>query len=108
MYLPLTRASQLEPPKSNPERLTSNLSPLTLSFPIIYRPLCGGCAVRGADMRAKARGGSRRGDVPYGGRYARRARGNGLYGDLAGGERRGVWQGGDMRAIARREGEGQT
>ena len=71
MYLPLTRASQLEPPKSNPERLTSNLSPLTLSFPIIYRPLCGGCAVRGADMRAKARGGSRRGDVPYGGRYAR-------------------------------------
>ena len=67
---------------------------------IIYRPLCGGCAVRGADMRAKARGGSRRGDVPYGGRYARRARGNGLYGDLAGGERRGVWQGGDMRAIA--------
>ena len=64
---------------------------------IIYRPLCGGCAVRGADMRAKVRGGSRRGDVPYGGRYARRARGNGLYGDLAGGERRGVWQGGYAR-----------
>ena len=102
MYLPLTRASQLEPPKSNPERLTSNLSPLTLSFPIIYRPLCGGCAVRGADMRAKARGGSRRGDVPYGGRYARRARGNGLYGDLAGEERRGVWQGGYARYRAPR------
>ena len=31
-------------------------------------------------MRAKARGGSRRGIMPYGGRYARRARGNGLYG----------------------------
>ena len=92
---------------------------------IIYRPLCGGCAVRGAEMgvwcivygvwgavwgenvRAKARGAMQRGDMPYGGRYARRARGNGLYGDLAGGERRGVWRG-DMRAIARREGEGQT
>lgn len=69
---------------------------------IIYRPLCGGCAVRGADMRAKARGGSRRGDVPYGGRYARRARGNGLYGDLAGEERRGVWQGGYARYRAPR------
>ena len=80
MYLPLTRASQLEPLTSNPERLTSNLSPLTLSFPIIYRPLCGGCAVRGADMRAKARGAMQRGDMPDGGRYARRARGNGLYG----------------------------
>ena len=72
---------------------------------IIYRPLCGGCAVRGADMRAKARGAMQRGDMPYGGRYARRARGNGHYGDLAGGEQRGVWRG-DMRAIARREGEG--
>ena len=72
---------------------------------IIYRPLCGGCAVRGADMRAKARGGSRRGDVPYGGRYARRARGNGLYGDLAGEERRGVWQGGGICALSRAERE---
>ena len=26
---------------------------------IIYRPLCGGCAVRGADMRAVAR------EMPY-------------------------------------------
>ena len=107
MYLPLTSASQLEPLTSNAKPITANLSPLTLSFPIIYRPLCGGCAVRGADMRAKARGAMQRGDMPYGGRYARRARGNGLYGDLAGGERRGVWRG-DMRAIARREGEGQT
>ena len=105
---------------------------------IIYRPLCGGCAVRGADMRGAymntcttaglplysapyyatlpprirnywgphgTRGAMQRGDMPDGGRYARRARGNGRYGDLAGGERRGVWRG-DMRAIARREGEG--
>ena len=48
---------------------------------------------------------ARAGDMPDGGRNARRARGNGLYGDLAGGEQRGVWRG-DMRAIARREGEG--
>ena len=63
--------------------------------------------VLGGNVRAKARGAMQRGDMPYGGRYARRARGNGRYGDLAGGERRGVWRG-DMRAIARREGEGQT
>ena len=107
MYLPLTRASQLEPPKSNPERLTSNLSPLTLSFPIIYRPLCGGCAVRGADMRAKARGGSRRGDCHTAGdmRAERAEMGyTGIWREESGAE----YGRGDMRAIARREGEGQT
>ena len=40
---------------------------------IIYRPLYGVCVA----------------DVPYGGRYARRARGNGLYGRGDRGEMRG-------------------
>ena len=73
---------------------------------IIYRPLCGGCAVRGAEMGVWCIVYGVWGAV-WGENVRAKARGMGLYGDLAGGERRGVWRG-DMRAIARREGEGQT
>ena len=63
-----------------------------------------------AEMRAKARGAMQRGDMPYGGRYARRARrarGMRLYGAWAvlrrsrGGE-------GDMRADGARRDMGDT
>ena len=73
--------------------------------------MCGVRSVRksrGAwDMRAKARGAMQRGDMPDGGRYARRARGMRLYGAWAvsgrscGGE-------GDMRADGARRDMGDT